>query len=139
MQTLCIPCSSSEDTVEFPTVADYVAHVRGNHKTRPEKVLPPPVKPPSLSATELKALSEASQKGVQSVVSPVKEEKAVPLPLVLEYTYGGQCPACMSEPRTIMVSVGDKSVCVAFCTNCNKELKQQEVISIEKQFATKKK
>lgn len=136
---LCIACTVGDDIVEFPTVADYVAHTKGGHISRPVKVVPPPVKPPSLSATELKAQQEGTQKVTESSQTRETEAKTTPLPLVLEYTYKGQCSLCMSEPRTIMVSVGDKTVAVCFCTNCNKELKQQQVIAIEKQFAQREK
>ena len=135
MAVLCMACSTGDDTVEFASVTELVAHEKGGHANLPKKELPPspPVTP---SATEIKAMEGKGQ----TVVPATGQTQLIPenpppiKPLELEYRWTGQCKACNSEPRTILITLEDKQVCVAFCVNCNKELSQQPVVPIAKQI-----
>lgn len=133
---LCIQCTSGDNVVEFPSVADFVAHTQGGHVSRPKKVAPPPAKPVEPSATELKAQQEALEKASNAPTTqqglPSSTPVALPVkPLVLEYKWVGVHAICNSEVRTIGVEVNDKDMAVvAFCFNCNEQLAQQTVVKI---------
>lgn len=127
---ICITCSTSEDSVEFPSVADYVAHTRTGHRSRPEKILPPS-KPVTPSATELKDMENVTK----APVSPVTEQKGtetllVVKPLQLQYKWTGVHKTCNSEIKTIEIPLGSKVVVVAYCLHCDLHVEQREVPKI---------
>ena len=60
-------------------------------------------------------------------LTPIIEEK----PIVLEYQYKGFCPTCQFPIKTIMLHIGKRLFTVAWCSNCSKEIKHQEVRPIK--------
>lgn len=140
---ICISCSTSDDSVEFPTIADLVAHTKGGHVSRPEKVLPPS-RPVTPSATELKDMKEATK----SPISPVKDEKGMDVlpvikPLELQYKWTGIHAPCNSEPKTLEISMGDHTfMMVAYCIPCDVKITEMRVAGLnsqEKRTAPQKK
>lgn len=139
---LCLICTTSEDEVDFPTVRELVEHQKGGHKTRPKKELPPPVKPVTPSATELKAMQEKGEQDLlkAGLIKPDKQtQPIIQKPLELQYKWSGVHAGCNTEVKTIEVIVGEALVVVAFCSACNVQLNQQTVIPIEKQLKGKEK
>lgn len=136
MSALCPNCSTGDESVEFESVRDLVAHMKSGHMTRPEKKLRPNPKPVTLSTTELRALEETKQNTPQvtttSVASPASAALVVK-PLELQYRWIGVHAACNSEPKTIEVDLADTTIVVAFCMNCNEKLMQREVPKLTKQ------
>lgn len=125
---LCIACTVGDDIVEFPTVADYVTHTKGGHISRPVKTPPPPTKPPSLSATELKAQQEGTQKVTELPTSPVTDDTPLVKPLLLTYKWTGVHQPCNTEPKTIALDLAEGQVgIIAYCFHCDKKLAQLNV------------
>ena len=134
MAVVCIQCTTSEESVEFDSLADLVHHQRGGHISRPPKPTPPPVEPVKPSATELKAMRDKGDvtppAGLTLPTQPV-----VVKPLELKYKWEGVHPACNTEVRTIEVNLGAEYIAVvAFCFNCNEKLGQLEVPEIPRRL-----
>jgi len=123
MKHICMVCSEQDKIVEFDTKADWMAH-NIEHKKKGDKSLPP------------KIVEDPPPK-------PEKPKKAPkpppPDPLVLVYSFNGQCTVCRSVVDTLHVDVEAGMIAVAYCPQCKKQLKQQQVIPIEEQFKKKKK
>lgn len=129
MSVICIKCSAGQDTVEFDSVKELVAHEKAGHVSRPKRGLPP--SPPTTpSATELKALGKVP-KGVTAQVLE-REEKPVQKPLELQYRWLGIHSVCNTEVKTIAVDIGEKQTVIAYCVPCDLKLGQQTVLPIPK-------
>jgi hypothetical protein len=133
---LCVACTVGDDVVEFPSVAEYIAHEKGGHISRPKKDLPPspPVTP---SATELKAMAEQVQTAPPSQGGSL-EHGTNPSPsikpLYITYRWIGVHPPCNTEVKTIEVDVDDKSLLVAYCMHCDLKLEQARLIPVKAQL-----
>lgn len=64
---------------------------------------------------------------MQIVAPPAPELE----PVNLQYKFFGFCSVCKCEPRTIMLDVGEGLYSVAFCSSCNKKLKQVKVVPLK--------
>lgn len=136
MSVVCTQCTTSEESIEFDSLADFVSHQRGGHISRPPKPTPPPVKPVTPSATELKAMKEKAQYNVpiEGQTQLIPEDPPPLKPLNLEYRWTGQ-HKCGTEPRTIEVNLGnEKLAIVAFCFGCNETIGQLEVPEIPRRL-----
>ena len=138
MSALCPVCSTSDDSVEFPTVRQLVEHQQGGHRSRPAKVLKPsrPVRP---SLTELaQAKGEDAVRVIKSEHGEVIEKPkganiVIIKPLELQYKWVGMHKTCNMEVKTITVDLGEKAMIIAYCVNCDEKLEQREVVPIERQ------
>lgn len=137
---MCVVCTNGDDVVEFPSVAEYIAHEKGGHVTRPVKVLPPSVDR-GPSATEMAAALPADEASPAAPSQPQKAEENVEsmqvAPLKLEYKWTGICKVCLTEVKTIIVDIDAKVMVVAYCIPCDKKLEQETVIPIEQQIRPK--
>lgn len=127
---MCIACSGSEDEVAFWTAKDLFVHEKSGHTTKGVFVELPPAVPVTLSATEQSA---------QGIVSVTATEQQLPEmvkvePKLLELTYRwlGVHKLCNTEPKTIVVELGDKWIITAYCLNCDQTIAQQEVAALPK-------
>lgn len=67
---------------------------------------------------------------------PQEGAKPTASPIVLEYKFTGGCPVCIAPVDTLYMEVGRTFVCIAWCNNCRKSIKQQKVqplIKLEKE------
>ena len=77
--------------------------------------------PRSMSATEIRIMKEEE----------AKTRKAIPPKLI--YKWEGECPNCFGELESITIDAGqpkDKTVAVAFCGHCHKEVAYRPVAKL---------
>lgn len=105
MSFICTECTTSNIIVEFPTLKELDAHIKGGHMNLPE-IIEKAQKKEDLPKPELK-------------------------PIVLNYKFTGNCPECNSEVETIMINLGEKLVACAVCPFCKVQRMTKEVVSLE--------
>ncbi len=133
---LCLVCSNSDESVEFPTVKDFIEHEKTGHVSRPVKPLPLPIKEVKPSLTEQRAgMKDKPAEGATPVPPTVPEKPVEVPPLRLEYKWIGRHKDCNTEVKTIQVDLGKKAMVIAYCINCDRKLEQEEVIPIKEQIA----
>lgn len=114
-KTLCISCTTEENEVSFPTVKEYVEHEKSGHKIMPK-----------IKETEAITPTKSVDNPPSVPEQPKKE------PIILKYKYEGTHD-CGHTLDTIQISVGEKAMCVAYCSSCKIQVTSQLVIPLDKQ------
>ena len=122
---MCIACSGSEDEVAFWTAKDLFVHEKSGHTTKGVVVELPPAVPVTPSATEQDpSLGTVPKTATEQQPAAVSEPK----PLELTYKWIGAHKVCNSEPRTLVMEIGNGDMwAIAYCANCDMKIAEHKV------------
>lgn len=123
---MCVPCS-----LDFPNDADYYLHKKGGHadKSKGNPIVGPGIEPPQDFIEAVKRI-EAKKDEPPPAPPPAPDQPRPtmpdPNPIVLTYSYTGDCPTCRNPVSTLELDVKDLHCIVAYCPRCNKQLSSRE-------------
>lgn len=110
MSAICTTCTSEERTVEFPSLKELNAHIRGGHKLEEEAI---PVNPQG----------EVPTTATEEQITPLKPR------LELRYQYVGKC-TCERDVDTIEMNEEKSDIMIAYCSHCKIKWSQTRVVPL---------